>query len=51
MVESIITYFILVGFFIITASVIKLIPENYMKKVWVKLHMDSDIPYDDIQED
>jgi hypothetical protein len=47
MVEAIITYFILVGAFIITALLIKLVPQNYMQKVWVKLHLDNDEPYKD----
>jgi hypothetical protein len=47
MVEAIITYFILVGAFIITALLIKLVPQKYMQKFWVKLHLDNDEPYRD----
>lgn len=51
MVEAYITLMILLVSSSVIGLILHLIPERIMDKVWVKLHLDSDTPYDDIQED
>ena len=50
-VDAYITLVILFGLSSIILLILQLIPKKIMDKVWVKLHMDNDEPYDDIQED
>lgn len=51
MVEAYITFIILVGASAVIVGIMELIPEKYLQKLWVKLHLDNDKPYDDIEED
>ena len=51
MVEAIITGLILSVLVGITALILQCIPKRVLNKVWVKLHLDNDKPYGDIQED
>jgi L-cystine uptake protein TcyP (sodium:dicarboxylate symporter family) len=50
-VDAYITLVILFGLSSIILLILQLIPKKIMDKVWVKLHLDNDEPYDDIQED
>lgn len=50
MVDAIITMMILMGLSSIILLILQIIPKRIMDKVWVKLHMDNNEPYDDIDE-
>jgi L-cystine uptake protein TcyP (sodium:dicarboxylate symporter family) len=49
-VDAYITLVILFGLSSIILLILQLIPKKIMDKVWVKLHMDNNEPYDDIDE-